>query len=111
MINDQGGIDGRRVNLISLDDGFLPPKTAEQTRRLVEQDQVLALMGSFGTPTNGVRKYLTDRKVPQIFIQAGASRWNDPVHFPWTMPLVLLLHTEAKPTPPISCNRTLQRVS
>jgi branched-chain amino acid transport system substrate-binding protein len=97
MINDQGGINGRRVNLISLDDGFLPPKTAEQTRRLVEQDQVLALIGSFGTPTNAaVQKYLTDRKVPQVFIQAGASRWNDPEHFPWTIPIVLLLRTEAK---------------
>jgi branched-chain amino acid transport system substrate-binding protein len=97
MLNDQGGINGRRVSLLSLDDAYSPPKTVEQTRRLVEQEQVLALMGSFGTPTNAaVQKYLNQRKVPQLFIQAAASRWNDPVHFPWTMPLVVLVRTEAK---------------
>jgi branched-chain amino acid transport system substrate-binding protein len=97
MLNEQGGINGRRVSLMSLDDAFSPPKTLEQTRRLVEQEQVLGLMGSFGTPTNtAVQKYLNQRNVPQLFIQAGASRWNDPAHFPWTMPLVVLLRTEAK---------------
>ena len=69
----------------------------EQTRRLVEQDEVLAIMGSFGTPTNAaIQKYLNTRQVPQLFIQAGASRWNDPAHFPWTMPFVNLLRSEAK---------------
>lgn len=97
MINKQGGINGRRVTFISLDDGYSPPKTLEQTRRLVEQDEVLAIIGSFGTPTNAaIQKYLNERQVPQLFIQAGASRWNDPTHFPWTMPFVNLLRSEAK---------------
>jgi branched-chain amino acid transport system substrate-binding protein len=97
MINKQGGINGRHVTFISLDDGYSPPKTLEQTRRLVELDEVLAIIGSFGTPTNAaIQKYLNERQVPQLFIQAGASRWNDPAHFPWTMPLVNLLRSEAK---------------
>ncbi|HYM01663.1 MAG TPA: ABC transporter substrate-binding protein, partial [Stellaceae bacterium] len=97
MLNEQGGINGRRVVLISLDDGYSPPKTLEQTRRLIEQEQVLALMGSYGTPTNAaVQKYLTAHKVPQLFIQAGASRWNDPAHFPWTTPMVPSIRSEAK---------------
>ena len=97
MINAQGGINGRRVNFISLDDEYSPPRTLEQTRRLVEQEDVLAIMGSFGTPTNAAtQNYLNDRHVPQLFIQAGASRWNDPAHFPWTMPLVNILRSEAK---------------
>ena len=96
-INAHGGINGRRVRFISLDDEYSPPKTLEQTRRLVEQEDVLAIVGSFGTPTNAaIQKYLNDRRVPQLFIQAGASRWNDPVHFPWTMPLVDLLRSEAE---------------
>jgi branched-chain amino acid transport system substrate-binding protein len=97
MINEQGGINGRHVNFISLDDEYSPPRTLEQTRRLVEQEDVLAIMGSFGTPTNAAtQNYLNDRHVPQLFIQAGASRWNDPVHFPWTTPMVVLLRSEAK---------------
>jgi branched-chain amino acid transport system substrate-binding protein len=97
MLNEQGGINGRRITLISLDDGFLPQKTVEQTRWLVEQEQVLALIGSFGSATNAaVQKYLTHRRVPQLFILAAASRWNDPAHFPWTMPLVLPVRSEAK---------------
>jgi len=69
----------------------------EQTKRLVEQDEVLAILGSFGTPTNAaIQRYLNERRVPQLFIQAGASRWNDPTHFPWTMPLVNLVRAEAK---------------
>jgi branched-chain amino acid transport system substrate-binding protein len=96
-INAQGGINGRRVNFISLDDGYSPPKTLEQTRRLVEQDEVLAIVGSFGTPPNAaIQKYLNERGVPQLFIQAGASRWNDPTRFPWTMPFVNLLRSEAR---------------
>jgi branched-chain amino acid transport system substrate-binding protein len=97
MINHQGGINGRRVNFISLDDSYSPPKTMELTRRLVEQDEVLAILGSFGTPTNAaIQRYLNERHVPQLFIQAAASRWNDPTHFPWTMPLVNLVRAEAK---------------
>ncbi|MGB6542318.1 MAG: ABC transporter substrate-binding protein [Xanthobacteraceae bacterium] len=97
MINDKGGIGGRRVNFISLDDGYSPAKTLEQTRRLIEHDEVLAIIGSFGTPTNAAtQQYLNTRGVPQLFIQAGASRWDDPAHFPWTMPFVNLLRSEAK---------------
>jgi len=97
MINEKGGINGRRVNFISLDDGYSPPKTLEQTRRLVEQDDILAIMGSFGTPPNAaIQTYLNERGVPQLFIQAGASRWDDPAHFPWTIPFVNLLRSEAR---------------
>lgn len=96
MINEQGGINGRRIIFISLDDAYSPPKTLEQTRRLVEQDGVLAIMGSFGSPTNAaIQKYLNANHVPQLFIQAGASRWNDPSRFPWTIPFVDLLRSEA----------------
>jgi len=97
MINAHGGINGRHVRFISLDDGYSPPKTLELTRRLVEEESVLAIVGSFGTPTNAaIQTYLNERRVPQLFIQAGASRWNDPAHFPWTMPFVNLLRSEAK---------------
>ena len=86
MINDQGGVNGRKITLVSLDDAYSPPKTMEQTRRLVEQEQVALVFQSLGTPTSVVvRKYLNDRKVPQIFIAAGATFWGDPEHFPWTM--------------------------
>src|SRR3979490_1041716 len=88
MINDQGGVAGRKITMISLDDGFSPPKTVEQTRRLVEQDQVLAISGSLGTATNAsVEKYLNTKKVPQLFLATGAARWNDPKNFPYTMTL------------------------
>ena len=96
-LNENGGVNGRRINLISLDDAYSPPKTVEQTRRLVEQEQVLALMGSFGSATNAaVQKYLTARRVPQLFLLAGSSRWNDPAHFPWTMALVPPVRSEGK---------------
>ena len=86
MINEQGGINGRRINFISLDDAYSPPKTVEQTRRLVEQEQVLFIFNGLGTPTSAaVQKYLNTKQVPQIFISTGASRWNDPQHFPWTI--------------------------
>src|SRR5882762_1678424 len=86
MINDQGGVNGRKITMISLDDGFSPPKTVEQTRKLVEEDQVLAISGSLGTATNAsVQKYLNAKKVPQLFLATGASRWNDPENFPYTM--------------------------
>jgi branched-chain amino acid transport system substrate-binding protein len=86
MINDQGGINGRKINFISRDDGYSPPKTVEQVRQLVEQDQVLFLFQTLGTPPNiAIQGYLNDNKVPQLFVAYGASKWNDPRHFPWTM--------------------------
>ncbi len=86
MLNDQGGIQGRKIEFISLDDGYSPAKTVELTRRLVEQDRVLLMFGSLGTATNlAVQNYLNERKVPQLFVQSGASRWNNPKQFPWTM--------------------------
>ena len=86
MINDQGGINGRKINFISRDDGYSPPKTVEQVRQLVEQDQVLFLFQVLGTPPNtAIQGYLNDNKVPQLFVATGASKWNDPTHFPWTM--------------------------
>jgi branched-chain amino acid transport system substrate-binding protein len=96
MINAQGGVNGRKVRLISLDDGFSPPKTVEQTRKLVEEDQVLAISGSLGTATNAaVQKYLNSKKVPQLFLASGASRWNDPKNFPYTMTLTPIYTAEA----------------
>lgn len=84
-VNARGGINGRKINLISLDDGYMPPKAFEQTRRLVENDGVLAIFGTFGTPTNAViKKYLNAKKIPQLFPTGGATQWNDPKHFPWT---------------------------
>ncbi|HXQ51079.1 MAG TPA: ABC transporter substrate-binding protein [Stellaceae bacterium] len=86
MIDDQGGINGRKVNLISLDDGYSPPKTVEQTRKLVEEDGVLAIFGSLGTPANtAIYKYLNERHVPQLFIASGASKWRDYKTSPWTI--------------------------
>ncbi|MEQ1882268.1 MAG: ABC transporter substrate-binding protein [Burkholderiales bacterium] len=86
MINDQGGINGRKINLISVDDAYSPPKTVEQTRRLVEQDEVLFTFQSLGTPTNtATQKYMNAKKVPQLFIATGATKWGDPKIFPWTM--------------------------
>jgi branched-chain amino acid transport system substrate-binding protein len=85
-INKAGGINGRQVKLLSLDDGYSPPKTVEATRRLVEDEDVLMIYGSVGTPTNAaVEKYLNLKKVPQLFITTGASRFRDPKAFPWTM--------------------------
>jgi len=88
MINDQGGVNGRKINFISLDDGYVPPKTVELTRRLVEQDQVLAMFGSEGTPTQvAVRPYLNSKKVPQLFVFTGSTSLIDPKKYPWTMGL------------------------
>jgi ABC-type branched-subunit amino acid transport system substrate-binding protein len=85
-VNKAGGINGRQIKLIALDDGYTPPKTVEATRRLVEDDNVLMMYGSVGTPTNAaVQKYLNVKKVPQLFITTGASRFRDPKAFPWTM--------------------------
>jgi ABC-type branched-subunit amino acid transport system substrate-binding protein len=95
MINAQGGVDGRKINLISLDDGYSPPKAVEQIRRLVEQDEVAFIFQSLGTANNtAFRKYLNDRKIPQLFLASGASKWNDPEHFPWTMSWQPNYHTE-----------------
>ena len=85
-VNAEGGINGRKIKLISLDDGFNPAKTVEQTRRLIEQDQVLLLFSSLGTLTNNaIRKEVNARGIPQLFLLSGASHWNDARHFPWTM--------------------------
>jgi branched-chain amino acid transport system substrate-binding protein len=86
MINEQGGVNGRKISLISRDDGYSPPKTVEQVRRLVEEDQVLLLFSTLGTPPNtAIRGYLNDNKVPHLFIATGADKWNDPKHYPWTI--------------------------
>ncbi len=86
MINAQGGINGRKVNFISRDDSYSPPKTVELVRQMVEQDKVLLIFNSLGTPPNmAIHGYLNDNKVPQLFPATGADQWNDPKHFPWTM--------------------------
>jgi len=86
MINDNGGINGRKVNLISLDDGYSPPKTVEMVRRLIEQDEVLALFQTLGTPPNSaIQKYVNSKKVPHLLLATGATKWGDPKNFPWTM--------------------------
>ncbi len=86
MINDQGGINGRKIDFISLDDGYSPPRTVEQTRRLVEEEKVLLDFQPLGTPCNtAIEPYMNEKKVPQIFVATGATKWNDPKHFPWTM--------------------------
>jgi branched-chain amino acid transport system substrate-binding protein len=96
MINEQGGINGRKINLISLDDGYSPPKTVEQARRLVEQEQVAFLFNTLGTaPNAAIRQYLNDNKVPQLFVSTGASMFSDPKHFPWTMGFNPNYQTEA----------------
>jgi len=86
MINDQGGINGRKINLIQYDDAYSPPKAVEQVRKLVESDEVLLTFQILGTPSNAaVQKYLNSRKVPQLFAAASALRFSDPKNFPWTM--------------------------
>ena len=86
MINDAGGINGRKINFISYDDGYSPPKTVEQVRKLIESDEVLLVFNALGTPTQtAVQKYQNAKKVPQLFLATGASKWNDPKNFPWTM--------------------------
>ena len=86
-LNDEGGVNGRKIKLTSLDDGYVPPKTVEDTRRMVEQDGVAFIFSSIGTACNSaIQKYLNDRKIPQLFIGSGASKFNDPKTYPWTMP-------------------------
>ena len=85
-INDEGGINGRKINFISVDDGYSPPKTVEMARKLVEQDEVLLVFQPLGTPPNSaIHKYMNAKKVPQLFVATGATKWNDPKGFPWTM--------------------------
>jgi Periplasmic binding protein len=86
MLNDEGGVNGRKIKFLTLDDAYSPAKTVEQTRKLVEQDDVLAVFSSVGTAPNiSVQKYLNAKHIPQLFVSSGATRWNDPEHFPWTV--------------------------
>ena len=85
-VNAEGGINGRKINFISYDDAYSPPKTVEQARKLVESDEVLFIFNSLGTPPNSaIQKYMNSKKVPQLFVATGATKWNDPKEFPWTM--------------------------
>ena len=85
-VNAEGGINGRKINFISYDDAYSPPKTVEQARKLVESDEVLLIFNPLGTPPNSaIQKYLNTKKVPQLFVATGATKWNDPKNFPWTM--------------------------
>jgi len=97
MLNAQGGINGRKVNLISLDNGYSPPKALEGARRLVEKELVWAVVGNLGTPTTAaIQAYLQQAHVPNLAVMSGASRFNDPVHFPWTIPAVQSYRTEGR---------------
>ena len=97
MINASGGVNGRKIKLISLDDAYSPPKTVEQTRKLIEQDEVFAIVGTFGTPGNlAISKYLNRNKVPQILIGTGSPKFSDPKNLPWTTSFVMSLRVEAK---------------
>src|SRR6185312_1927321 len=85
-INAEGGINGRKIKFISYDDGYSPPKAVEQVHKLVDSDHVLLIFNPLGTPSNtAIRKYLNSKRIPQLFVASGASKWNDPKHFPWTM--------------------------
>jgi len=97
MINEQGGINGRKVNLLSLDDGYSPPRAVEQVRKLVEEEGVLALFQTLGTPSNSaIHKYVNAKKVPHLFIATGATKWGDPKNFPWTIGFQPSYQIEAK---------------
>ncbi len=86
MINAEGGINGRKINFISYDDAYSPPKAIEQARKLVESDEVLLIFQSLGTPSNSaIMKYMNAKRVPQLFVASGATKWGDPKNFPWTM--------------------------
>ena len=86
MVNDEGGINGRKINFITYDDGYSPPKTVEMVRKLVEEDKVLFVFQTLGTPPNtAIHKYMNAKKVPQLFVATGASKWGNPKEFPWTM--------------------------
>jgi branched-chain amino acid transport system substrate-binding protein len=97
MINDKGGVSGHKINFISYDDGYSPPKTVEQARRLIEEDQVAFLFNTLGTPTNtAIQRYMNAKKVPQLFVATGADKWGDYQHFPWTMGYQPSYRTEAQ---------------
>jgi branched-chain amino acid transport system substrate-binding protein len=97
MINDQGGVNGRKITFISVDDGYSPPKTVEMTRKLVESDQVLFVAGSVGTPTNtAIWQYMNEQKVPQLFPVTGATKWDDPKGHPWTMGFFISYQAEGR---------------
>ncbi|MDQ8732789.1 ABC transporter substrate-binding protein, partial [Bradyrhizobium sp. LHD-71] len=96
-INAEGGINGRKIVFVSYDDAYSPPKAVEQTRKLVEGDEVLLVFNALGTGTNSaVHKYLNGRKVPQLFVSSGAAKWNDPKNFPWTMGFSPTYHNEGR---------------
>jgi branched-chain amino acid transport system substrate-binding protein len=97
MINEQGGINGRKINFISYDDAYSPPKTVEQTRKLVESDQVLFTAGQLGTPTNSaIWQYMNQKKVPHLFPATGATKWDDPKGHPWTMGFFISYQAEGR---------------
>src|SRR5437879_4860196 len=97
VVNDHGGINGRKITLLSRDDGYSPSKSVEVIRQLVEDDQVLAIVSPFGTPTNAaMQKYLNGKQVPHLLVQSGASRWNAPKDFPWTTPYSPFYDTEGE---------------
>jgi branched-chain amino acid transport system substrate-binding protein len=96
-INAEGGINGRKINFVTYDDGYSPPKSVEQVRKLVESDEVLAVFSPVGTPSNtAIQKYLTSKKVPQLFVGSGAAKWNDPKGHPWTIGWVPSYQSEAR---------------
>src|SRR5215831_14133087 len=96
MINEKGGIHGRKINLVSVDDSASPPKTVEQIRKLVEQENVAFIFNPLGTAANAaVQKYLNQKKIPQLFVASGADKWADPKNFPWTMGFAPSYRTEA----------------
>ena len=97
MINENGGINGRKIKFISYDDAYSPPKAVEQVRKLVESDEVLVVFSALGTPSNtAIHKYLNAKKVPQLLVATGATKWNDPTHFPWTMGWLPSYQSEAR---------------
>ena len=97
MINENGGINGRKIKFISYDDAYSPPKAVEQVRKLVESDEVLVVFSALGTPSNtAIQKYLNAKKVPQLFAATGATKWNDPTHFPWTIGWLPSYQSEAR---------------
>src|SRR5580692_3976288 len=97
MVNDQGGVAGHKINFISYDDAYSPPKTVEQVRRLIEEDQVALLFNTLGTPSNtAIQRYVNQKKVPHLFISTGADKWGDYQHFPWTMGFQPSYRTEAQ---------------
>jgi branched-chain amino acid transport system substrate-binding protein len=96
-LNAKGGVNGRKINLVSLDDGYSPPKAVEQVHKLVENEGVAFLFNTLGTPSNtAIQKYLNDKKIPQLFVATGADKWGDPEHFPWTMGWQPSYRTEAQ---------------